>query len=180
MGIDSKPDWLRVGTVVGTFGLHGELKVMPETDFPERFAHTAAVYLGTANTRYAVRAARQARGQVILALEGVDTVEAAERLRGAALCVPASEAVELGADQFYLHDVIGLRAQRPDGTPLGTITDVYTGPGNDLFVVRDARTGREVLVPAVKEMIKRVDPRAGVVEMEPVAGLFDDDFEVAE
>jgi 16S rRNA processing protein RimM len=180
MGTDIEPDWLRVGTVVGTFGLHGELKVMPETDFPERFSRTAIVYVGTDHTRYGVRAARQTRGQVILALEDVDTVEAAERLRGAPVYVPASEAVALPADQFYLHDVIGLRAQRSDGTLLGTITDVYTGSGNDLFAVRDARTGREVLVPAVKEMIKRVDPRAGVVEMEPVAGLFDDDFEVAE
>lgn len=173
-------DWILIGEVVGIFGVHGELKIRPDTDFPERFATTPAVYTGPEHIRRPVMGARLTRNQVILQLEGITDASAAEQLRGAHLYVPAAEAIPLAADQYYLHDLIGLRAERPDGTPLGTIAAVYTGPANDLFAVREAGSGREVLVPAVKEMIKRVDVTAGVVVMEPIAGLFDEDGDSAD
>lgn len=177
---NTDPDWLLVGEIVGAFGLGGEVKVRPETDFPDRFTHTPTLYLGPDHQPMRVTSARVMRvDHVLLHLEGVDDATTAGRLRGTLLYVPASEAVALPPDQFFLHDVIGLRAERPNGTVLGTISDVLTGPGNDVFVVRAAGTGHEVLVPAVKEMIKRVDVAAGVVVMEPIAGLFDAAFETA-
>lgn len=175
------PNWLLVGEIVGALGLRGELKVRPETDFPDRFVDTPTLYLGPNHTPRRVASARVLRGnQVTVQLEGVEDATAAGKLRGTLLYVPMSEAVALPPDQFYLHDVVGLRAERPDGTVLGTITDVLTGPGNDVYVVRAAGKGQEVLVPAVKEMIKRVDVAGGVVVMEPIAGLFDEGFETAE
>jgi 16S rRNA processing protein RimM len=174
------PDWLLIGEVVGVFGVHGELKVRPATDFPERFLKTPTLYIGERHLPTTVTAARVLPKQVLVTLEGVADATAAAKYRGALLYVPLSEAVALPPNQYYLHDVIGLRAERPDGTLLGAITDVLTGPGNDVYAVREAGTGREVLVPAVAEMIKRVDVAAGVVVMVPVAGLFDDQFESAD
>lgn len=173
----ASPDWLLIGTVVGVFGVRGELKVRPETDFPARFASTPTVYMGAERAPFDVTGARLTRDHVTLQLRGISDASAAETLRGMPLYVPSSQAVSLPPDQFYLHDVIGLRAERPDGTPLGTISDVYTAPANDIFVVRDGQTGREVLVPAVKDMIKRVDLAGGVVVVDPIPGLFDADFE---
>jgi 16S rRNA processing protein RimM len=173
------PDWLLVGEVVGVFGIHGELKVRPATDFPERFLKTPTIYIGEHHTPTAVAGARVLPKQVLISLAGVTDATAAGKYRGALLYVPLSEAMALPPNQYYLHDVIGLRAERPDGTPLGTITDVYTGPGNDVYAVRESATGREVLVPAVAEMVKRVDVAAGLVVIDPIPGLFDDRFESA-
>jgi 16S rRNA processing protein RimM len=173
------PDWLLVGEVVGVFGVRGELKVRPATDFPERFLTTPTLYVGEHHTPTVVTAARVLPKQVLILLEGVTDATAAGKYRGALLYVPLGEAVALPPNQYYLHDVIGLRAERPDGTSLGIIADIYTGPGNDIFVVREAATGREVLVPAVAEMVKRVDLAAGVVVIDPIPGLFDDRFESA-
>lgn len=174
------PDWLLIGQVVGVFGVHGELKVRPATDFPERFLNTSTLYIGERHVPTSVAAARVLPKQVLVTLAGVTDATAAGKYRGALLYVPLREAVALPPNQYYLHDVIGLRAERPDGTPLGTISDIYTGPGNDIFAVSEAGTGREVLVPAVAEMIKRVDVAAGVVVMDPIPGLFDERFESAE
>jgi 16S rRNA processing protein RimM len=176
----SDDDWLLVGQIIGTFGLQGEMKVRPETDFPERFASTPTLYLGERRRPFAVAGARIVGAHVLVRLAGVDDATAAGKLRGHALYVPAREAQPLTADRFYVHDVIGLRVERPSGQLLGTVTDYYIGAGQDIFVVREAGTGREVLVPAVKEMVKRVDIAAGVVVMDPVPGIFDDAFEVAE
>ncbi|HEV2235812.1 MAG TPA: ribosome maturation factor RimM [Ktedonobacterales bacterium] len=174
------PDWLLVGEVVGVFGVHGELKVRPTTDFPERFLKTPTLYVGARHVAMAVTAARVLPKQVLLTLEGVSDPTAAGKYRGALLYVPLSEAVALPPNQYFLHDVIGLRVERPDGALLGTISDIYTGPGNDVYVVREAGSGREVLVPAVAQMIKRVDVAAGVVVVDPIPGLFDDRFESAD
>jgi 16S rRNA processing protein RimM len=174
------PDWLLIGEVVGVFGVHGELKVRPMTDIPERFLKTPVLYLGVEHLPMAVAAARVLPKQVLVTLAGVSDATAAAKYRGTLLYVPVSQAVELPPNRYYLHDVIGLRAERPDGALLGTITDIYTGPGNDVFAVREATTGREVLVPAVADMIKRVDVAAGVIVMDPIAGLFDERFETAD
>jgi 16S rRNA processing protein RimM len=176
----AEDDWLLVGEVVGSFGLRGELKVRAETDFPERFGRTRTLYLGPDHTPTPVAGARLAGGRVLLRLGGIEDATAAAKLRGTRLYIPASEAAALAPNQFYLHDVIGLRAERRDGTILGTVTDVYTGTAQDTFVVRAEDSGREVLVPAVKEMIERVDVAAGVVVMEPIPGLFDEEFDTAE
>ncbi len=118
-----------------------------------------------------------ARSTLLLKLAGVTDPAEAEALRGTALAIPAAELQPLEADRFYVHDVIGLRAQHVNGQPLGTITDVLSGPGHDLFVVHDTRGETDVLVPAVKAFIKSVDVAAGVVLIDPIPGLFDDEYE---
>ncbi len=172
-------EWAAVGEVTAPFGTHGELKVRPLTDFPERFTHTRTVHIGDERTPHAIEAARVRGPQVVLRLAGVASVEAAEKLRGATLWIPASELLPLPEDTYYLHDLIGLRVRHVDGRTLGIVSDVLTGTGNDLLVVRDQRTGAETLLPAVKEFVKRVNVPAGELLVEPVPGLFDDRFEEA-
>lgn len=173
-------DWLLVGQIVGTFGLRGELKVRAETDFPERFAATPVLYLGPHRRPCAVAGARLVGPHVLVQLAGIEDATAAGKLRGQMVYVPASQAHPLEPDRFYLHDVIGLPVERSNGKLLGTVADVYTGAGQDIFVIREAGSGREVMVPAVKEMVKRVDIPAGLVVIDPIPGIFDDAFEVAE
>lgn len=172
-------DWAAVGAVTAPFGMRGELKVRPLTDFPERFTQTKTLYAGDEHTPHTVEAARVQGPQVVLRLAGVASVEAAEALRGATLWIPAAELLPLPPDSYYLHDLVGLRVRHVDGRTLGVVSDVLTGTGNDLLVVRDERTGAETLLPAVKEFVKRVDVPGGELLVEPVPGLFDDRFEEA-
>ncbi|MBF6589236.1 MAG: 16S rRNA processing protein RimM [Ktedonobacterales bacterium] len=171
--------WAAIGEVVGTFGIRGELKVNPLTDFPDRFLRTRTLYMSEprmddTRTPHDIAHARTHKGQVILRLAGIETVDQAERLRGAWLWIPTSEITPLPPDQFYLHDVVGLRVEDMAGQCLGEVKDVLTGVGNDLLVVRAATDGREVLLPAVKAFIKTVDLAAGLMRVEPIPGLFDE------
>lgn len=173
-------EWIAIGEVVAAFGTRGEVKVRPLTDFPERFSHTPVVYLGDERRRIVVEGARQHGRLVVLRLEGVEDVPAAERLRGVRLWIPAEELLPLPEGQYYLHDLVGLRVRHVDGTDLGTIADVLTGAGNDLLVIRNAKTGEERLLPAVKEFVKAVDVAGGEVTVAPIPGLLDEDAEDAE
>ncbi|HEX5548625.1 MAG TPA: PRC-barrel domain-containing protein, partial [Ktedonobacterales bacterium] len=82
-------------------------------------------------------------------------------------------------DQFYLHDVVGLKVVHVNGQPLGEVVDFITGSGNDLFVVRATPGGRDVLLPAVREFIRELDIPGGVLRVDPIPGLFDDQSENA-
>jgi len=166
-------DWVAIGEIAGIFGISGELKVAPLTDFPGRFERTPTVYIGEKRAPYRVLQARSHKQQILLRLEGIADVDAAERLRGAILWIPASQITALPQDQFYVHDLIGMRVRHVSGDDLGTITDVLSSAGNDLFVIRTP-TGREVLLPAVKAFIPSIDTSARLITVDPIPGLFDD------
>lgn len=172
-------EWIAVGTIVGAFGIRGDVKIQPLTDFPERFERTPTLYLGDKHTPHAVVSARLHKRIVVAHLAGIDTATDAERLRGVTVYVPEAELVALPANSYYLHDLIGLRVEHVDGTPLGVVTDVVGAGGNDLFVVRTL-AGSEVMLPAVKEFVKAVDIAQGVLRVAPIPGLFDENAAVAD
>ena len=171
--------WVAVGAIVGAFGIRGDLKIQPLTDFPERFERTATLYLGDARTPHKVESARLHKRLVVTHLSGIDTANDAERLRGVEVYIPESELAPLPEDSYYLHDLIGLRVEHVNGTPVGAIEDVVGTAGNDLFLIRTP-AGAEVLLPAVKEFVKAVDLAQGVVRVAPIPGLFDDNAVVAD
>lgn len=170
---DAHQDWVAIGEIAGTFGISGELKVAPLTDFPERFERTPSIYIGEKRAPYRILQARSHKQLILLRLEGIADVDAAERLRGATLWIPASQITALPQDQFYVHDLIGMRVRHVSGDDLGTIADVLSSPGNDLFVIRTPN-GREVLLPAVKAFIPSIDTSARLITVDPIPGLFDD------
>jgi 16S rRNA processing protein RimM len=168
-----------IGLITAMFGIRGEVKVQPLTDFAERFLQTATVCVGDELVERRVLGARLHQRIVILRLEGVETANDAEALRNKKLYVPASELVALPPDHYYLHDLVGLRVVHVNGTPLGAVRDVIQSAGNDLLVIQDARTGKDVLLPTVKEFVKNVDIVGGVISVEPIPGFFDDSAVVA-
>jgi 16S rRNA processing protein RimM len=162
---------ITVGRVVGPHGLRGEVRVRLETDFPERFAARRAAFLVREDRveAIAITAARPHRAGMLVAIAGVTDVTAAEQLRGAAIAVPRASLAPLDADSFYVFELIGLRAWTTDGEDLGVIGAVMRGPAHDLYVVRGR--GGELLLPAVRQIVRRVDLAAGVMTVELPAGL---------
>lgn len=173
-------DWVTIGRIVALFGVRGEVKVLPETDIPNRFSQLREVYLGPEHQRRRItKASPYKEGMILLRLAGIDSANAAEALIGQAITIPLAQLPTLPADHYYIHDLIGLRVESTGGQTLGVITDVLATGANDVYVVREAGSGRDVLVPAVKEMVKHVNISAGVMIMDPIPGLFDERFEEA-
>jgi 16S rRNA processing protein RimM len=178
-GGEKADDWAAIGDIVGVFGVRGELKVAPLSDIPRRFARLETVYVGAQRTPFRVLGAHEHKRQVLLRLEGLADRTSAEELRGMRLWIPAAALTPLPRDQYYLHDVVGLRVQHINGQPLGTVADVLTTGANDLFVVHDTPTGAEVLLPVVKAFVKSIDLVSGIVLVDPIPGLFDEQAEEA-
>lgn len=168
--------FLIVGTVHKPHGIKGELAVRVETDHPGAvFGMGRVLLLGDARGhpsggRITVERARPFKGGLLVkAVEHAGRDAVVDSLRGATLLIPAGEAAPLEENEAFVHQLIGLRV-RAEGEVLGTVGDVYeTAAGWYLGVNREGR--RELLVPFVRELIRRVDPAEGVVEVELPAGL---------
>ncbi len=168
---DSKEPDVVIGRVVAPFGIKGEVKVRPETDFPERFETITEVWLASQNGKGRVTRIESVRFHQSMALakfEGVDDRTAAEGLRGAELRIDEAELMELGPDEYYVHDLIGLDVYTTDGEHLGEITKVLKGAANDVYVTPRA------MIPAVKQFVREIDIAGSRMVVEAVEGLLID------
>ncbi len=164
-----KPRYLTIGRVLKPWGYRGELKIEIMTDFPERFASLTTVYLGEDAKAFIVERARLTGKSVRLKLKGIDTPEAGARLRDHLVQIPTEEAVALPKGQYYLYQLIGLRVKTTQGASLGEVVDILETGANDVYVVQN--NGREVLIPAIEPVVKKVDLEQGELIIEPMEGL---------
>ena len=152
-------DWsLTVGEIVAPFGRAGEVKVRLETDFPDRFGRLQQVCLrwprGEARL-LDVESARPHKGQILLKLRGISSINDAETLRDALVQVRAQEAVRLPANEFYIHDLLGCEVLTAEGRVLGPLTNVLRGAANDVYVIGQGKN--EILLPVIQDVIREVD-----------------------
>lgn len=152
-----------VGRIVGSFGLEGRLKVLPLTDFPERFDPGSVLLLRGRETE--VLACSWHKGQPRIQLSGVHTVEQAEALVGEVLQIRIRDRARLRRGEFYDTDLIGLSVVSVDGRVLGTVSGIHHAPAQDLLQVGDA------LIPMVREFVKRVAIDQGTIEVDLIPGM---------
>ena len=174
------PEWIIVGRVRKVHGLQGELVIETITDRPaEIFAAGRRVFAGTASgsvsrdrRELAVQQSRPFKGGLIVAFQGIDDRNEAEKWRGRFLLIPGDELVPLEPDEVYVHDLTGLQVELPDGTVVGRIGTVYELPqGLGLDVQRDGRPS--VIIPFRAEVVQTVDVAAGRLVIDPPEGLLD-------
>jgi 16S rRNA processing protein RimM len=160
-----------VGQVTAPHGVRGEVRVRPDTDFPERLASLRDVVLidGDRVRSAAVVACRPHGAVLLMRFDGVDDLEAAERLRGVAIAVPRGAAMPLAPDTYYIHEILGMQVRTEDGRLLGVVAEVMRAPANDVYVVRGA--AGEILVPALRAVVRRVDRQAREMRVALPAGL---------
>ena len=163
-----------VGRIARAHGNRGEVIVDPETDFPhERFKPGSALQVqrGGATESLAVESVRFHRGRPIVALTGVETMDAAEALAGAELRVDPDALQPLPPGSFYHHDLIGCEVHASSGAKIGRVTGVEGAAAGSRLVV-ESPSG-EILIPLVEGICVNVDvPRKQIV-VEPPEGLLE-------
>ena len=163
---------LLIGRVVKTQGTRGQIRVLSFAEGTTTFSRGRKVYLK--NPRGGMRSftiddSRPHRSLAILGLQGVKRVEEAEELVGCSVYVSKESLGALPADEFYWHQLIGLRVKTDGGTLLGTVKSIFPTGSNDVFVVQGGP--QEVLIPATDEVVTRVDLKGGVIIIKPLEGL---------
>lgn len=168
---------ITIGVVVKPHGVRGELKILSHTDNPQRFYQLSRVFLTSIDSGYCpyvVEKVRLLRKGILMKLKDVSSLDQAEKLRGFEIQIPRKECVELPKGSFYIFEAIGLNVYDTKGQRIGTVVDVYTLPANHVFVVQTA-TQKEVLIPAVRQIVKKRDLSKGEIIVEPIAGLWEEE-----
>ena len=150
---------IRVGQVAGAYGVDGAVKVVPLTDFDDRFNAGANVVLDGADRE--IEWSRPGHPGLVVKIRGIDNRTMADLFRGHYLEVAEAEARPLGEGRFYHHQVVGLLVLTTSGHELGTIAEILERPANDVWVSRDGSI--EHLIPATKDAVVQVDIEAGHV-----------------
>ena len=159
---------LLIGEISAPQGLHGEARIYPQTDFPERFSALTEVGVqrGAEPAQVMrVEAVHYQGRRIVIKLAGINTIEQVEALRGARLVIPPSWAMPLGDDEYYHHQLLGLDVVTTAGASLGKITAIWPTGANDVYETPLA------LIPAVKEFVREVDLAQGRMLVEERLGL---------
>jgi len=165
-------DFLEVGQIVNTYGIKGFLKVVPFTDDITRFDYLKNVYVKNKKEtkQYEVEEVKYHKNFVLLKFKGINYMEEAETLRDSFLEVDREDAIPLEEDTYYIVDLIGLEVYSDENKLLGKLEDIFNTGSNDIYVVKD-ELGKQLLLPAISEVIKQINIEEGKIIVHLIEGL---------
>ena len=165
--------FLEAGQIVGTHGVRGEVRVQPWCDSPQQFATFKKLYWDKEGKQPVKLRARPHKNVALALLEGVDTVEKAQVLRGKMLYVDRKD-LKLPKGHYLVQDLIGLTVVDADtGATYGTLTDVSQTGANAVYHM--ATEKGEVLIPAIPDVVIEIDFKKDILRLRPMKGLLDDE-----
>ncbi|KXG79012.1 ribosome maturation factor RimM [Thermotalea metallivorans] len=166
---------LKVGQIVNTQGIRGEVRVYPLTDYKERFEELEWVYMD-ANTKekFFIERVRYKNNLVILKLKGIDDINVAEKYKNKYITISRENARKLPEDTYFITDLVGLKVYSEENELIGIMKNVIQSAGNDIYeVVSDKDPKKTILIPAVGEFIKEVNLDKGMIIVKIIEGLIE-------
>lgn len=167
-------DYLEIGEITGTHGVHGEMRVNPWCDSPEFIKKFKTLYLDSAGTK-SVSVSSRAHGNIaLIRIEGIDTVEQARKMRGTVLWMKRSDA-RLPKGRYFIAELIGCEVYDADNPSVnyGTLTDVSETGANDVWHI--TRDSKEYLIPAIPDVVIETDVASDRILIRPLKGIFEDE-----
>ncbi len=161
-----------MGVITQTHGIRGEVKVFPTTDDIKRFQKLKEVILETEKERLTleIEGVKFFKQFVILKFKNYDSINDMEKYKRARLLIPREKAVKLKKDEYFVADLIGMKVITEDGEHFGTLKNVLQTGANDVYVV-ETEEGKEVLLPAIKECVLKIDMEEAVITVHIMDGL---------
>ena len=162
-----------LGEIVTTHGIDGWLKLNPYNPQTTVLTPTRQIWLEKkkVTSAHEIEASRPYKGGFLVKISGVDQITDAEPWVGSILCVTEQTLDSLQSGEYYHYQVIGLEVFDTKGERIGVVARTWSTPGGELYVVNGAF--KEHLIPAVKEIIEKVDLVAGKMIINPPEGLLD-------
>lgn len=150
-----------IGTIVGAFGIKGQVKVEMITSFPSRFDQGNTVYID--GKPFRIEKSQFHKGRPLIKLNGVETMSQAELFQWKVM--QAEGEPELEEDEFMMEDLIGLRVLTLEGEELGTVEDIESYPAHDVILVNEIR------IPLIKEFVDEIDLDKEIMVVRLIYGM---------
>ncbi|HBY88891.1 MAG: ribosome maturation factor RimM [Ruoffia tabacinasalis] len=173
-------EYFRIGRIVNTFGIRGEIKVIADTDFPEERFAAGEVLTILDNDRpvqkVTVKNAKLSKGTYIVSFEEFNNINDVEKFKTMWLAINQDQQQELDEHEFYFHEIIGLKVITIEKEELGVIKDILSLGSNDVWVIKRNKSKLpDALIPYIGDVVKEVNVDEGYVVIELMEGLIDDE-----
>lgn len=151
-------EYLEIGQIVNTNGLKGMLKIKPFTDDITMFENLEIIYIQKGQELIAknIEEVKYVKNMVLLKLEGIDNIEEAEKYRNMYIKIDKEDIGDIPEDSYLVVDMLKCNVYTEENEMLGKMVDILSTGSNDVYVVKTAE-GKEVLLPAIKDVIKEID-----------------------
>lgn len=167
-------DFYKVGTMVNTHGIRGEVRVIATTDFPEeRFQKGKQLFIdNNEKTTVEIATVRNHKQFILVSFKDMQNINDVEKYKGMDLLVADADLQDLDEGEFYYKDIIGATVVTEDGLTVGKVKEIFETGANDVWVV--SRGGKEdLLLPMIDDVIKEVDVENQVITIDLLEGLDD-------
>lgn len=164
--------YLEIGQIVNTFGIKGMVKVKPFTDNIERFDELEKVYIENKKGKkeYEIEEVKYHKNMVLIKFKGIENPEDANLLRESYLLVDRANEKPLEEGTYYIVDMIGLDVYTDENEFLGKLEDIFNTGSNDIYVVKN-ELGKQILLPAIDDVLKEIDMENEKVIVHLIPGL---------
>ena len=167
---------LKVGKIVNTHSLKGEVKVISSTDFEEqRFEKGTELLITRGNQvvkEVTVESYRTHKNNLLVKFVGIDSIEETEKLKNLQIKIDSENIGELEENEYYFHEIIGCEVFDENGKSLGEISEILTPGANDVWVIK-SQNGKEILIPYIEDVVKKIDVENKKIDIEVMEGLID-------
>lgn len=165
-------EYLEIGQIVNTNGLKGVLKVKPLTDDITRFEELETIYIQNKSqlVEKKIEKVRYSKNMVLLKLEGIDDINEAEKYRNLYIKINRKDIQELPENSYLIVDILNCEVYTEENVLLGKMIDVLQTGSNDVYVVKNS-DGKEILLPAIKDVVKKVDIQNKKIIVKLMEGL---------
>lgn len=167
---------LKVGKIINTHGLKGEVKVLSSTDFEnERFKKDTSLLITRGNQvirEVIVESYRNHKNMILVKFEDINSIEEAEKLKNLQIKVELSDDNSLEENEFYFYEIIGCEVFDESSNLLGVISEILTPGANDVWVIK-SNLGKEILIPYIEDVVKKIDVENKRIDIEVMEGLID-------
>ena len=163
-----------VGTIVGTFGNKGDLKVNPSIHPDDYLSLVQSIFVEDLNGKkqeFKVLRAKKHKNVFIFTLEGIDDMNVAEDLSGLSVYLPTLDFIELQENEYFYHQLEGMTVYSTDGDLIGKVDHIMQG-GNDILVIKN-ENGKEIMVPFADELVPEVNLKEKTITVNAIEGLIE-------
>lgn len=167
--------WFNVGKIVNTHGIKGEARVISKTDFAdERYkpGNKLFLFMPDSNTsiELTVKSHRIHKSFDLVTFVGYENINEIEKMKGGILKVNESQLGNLNEDEFYYHEIIGCVVTTLTGEEVGKVKEILSPGANDVWVIM-GKSGKDVLIPYIEDVVKKVDVKEKLIVIDPIEGL---------